>query len=67
MRCQCCNVILTPQESVRKFRDSLVFTDTCGKCLKDIDVPTVEGKAFKDMDDYDDFNEVITDDVEDWE
>lgn len=68
MRCQCCNVILTPQESVRKFRDSGVYTDTCGKCLRDVSLPTIEGKAFKEYEDYDDsFTEVITDDVEDWE
>ena len=46
MRCTCCNTILTPQESVRKFRDSQVYTDTCSRCLRDIDVPTVEGNAF---------------------
>lgn len=46
MRCSCCNVILTPQESVRKFRDSGEYTDTCSRCLRDIDVPTKEGAAY---------------------
>ena len=46
MRCDCCSVILTPQESVRKFRDSGEYTNTCNKCLRDIPVPTVEGAAY---------------------
>ena len=46
MRCVCCNVILTPQESVRKFRDWGEYTDTCTRCLRDIPVPTVEGAAY---------------------
>ncbi len=45
MRCCCCDVILTPQESTRKFKESLTYTDMCTKCLKTIDVPTIEGKA----------------------
>lgn len=55
MRCSCCDVILTPQESVRKFRDSLNYTDTCTRCLRDIPVPTVEGNTFsEDTLDYSD-------------
>jgi uncharacterized metal-binding protein YceD (DUF177 family) len=55
MKCCCCDVILTPQESVRKFRDSGEYTDTCSRCLRDIPVPTVEGAAFEESyDDYDD-------------
>ena len=46
MRCGCCNVILTPQESVRKFRESNEYTDTCTRCLRDIPVPTIEGAAY---------------------
>ncbi len=53
MRCSCCNVVLTPQESVRKFRDSGQYTDTCTKCLRDIPVATVEGAAFEE--DYIDY------------
>jgi len=54
MRCSCCNVVLTPQESVRKFRDSGTYTDTCTKCLRDIPVATVEGATFDE--DYVDVN-----------
>lgn len=50
MRCGCCDVILTPQESVRKFRDSGTYTDTCSRCLREIDVPTMEGTAFGEDD-----------------
>ena len=32
MRCQACNVILTPVQSVRKF-ESGEFVDLCDKCL----------------------------------
>lgn len=47
MRCTCCNVILTPQESVRRFKQSQEFVDMCGKCLSTIsdDVAFVEGNA----------------------
>lgn len=48
MRCCCCDVILTPQESVRKFRDSGHFTDTCTRCLRDIPVATTEGFNYDD-------------------
>lgn len=48
MKCDCCDVILTPQESVRKFRDSGEYTNTCSRCLRDIDVPTKEGNAFEE-------------------
>lgn len=48
MRCECCDVILTPQESVRKFRDSGQYTNTCTKCLRDIPVATVEGYNYDD-------------------
>ena len=53
---------------MRKFRDSGIFTDTCGKCLRDIPASTVEGKAFKDLEDYDEGDDqYISDEVEDWE
>ena len=47
MRCTCCNVILTPQESVRRFKQSQEFVDMCNKCLSTIsdDVRVVEGNA----------------------
>lgn len=46
MRCVCCNTILTPQESVRRFKISGEFTDSCGTCLREINMPTTEGNAF---------------------
>ena len=47
MRCTCCNVILTPSESVRRFKESQEFVDMCNKCLATIsdDVKVVEGNA----------------------
>lgn len=57
MRCDCCSVILTPQESVRKFRDSGEYTNTCTKCLRDIPVATVEGINYADYNDSDDYVE----------
>lgn len=63
MRCDCCDVILTPQESVRKFRATGEYTNTCSSCLKHIDMPTVEGRAFdEDGCEYD-----MDDQQEDWE
>ena len=53
MRCDCCNVILSPKECTRKFKESGEFTNTCTRCLNEIDVPTVEG-AFFESDDTDD-------------
>lgn len=37
MRCSCCNVILTTQESTRKFKVSGDYVDMCNKCLNTID------------------------------
>ena len=48
MRCYCCNVILTPQESTRKFTGSGDYTDMCSGCLNAIDVETTEGQAYLD-------------------
>ena len=53
MHCDCCDVLLTPQESVRKFRDSGTLTNTCTKCLRDIPIPTVEGISYADYSDGD--------------
>jgi hypothetical protein len=52
MKCSCCDVILTTQESVRKFRNSGEYVDMCNKCLSTIsdDVQVVDG----DIDDEDD-------------
>lgn len=53
MKCSCCDVILTTQESVRKFRNSGEYVDMCNKCLSTIsdDVQVVDGEA-DDEDDY---------------
>ena len=45
MRCSCCNVILTPQESTRKFKTSGDYVDMCNRCLDTIsdDVDYTDG------------------------
>lgn len=53
MRCYCCNNILKPSESTRKFKESGAFTDMCDKCLTEIDdgsvyAATVEGEGVDD-------------------
>lgn len=58
-RCYCCNNILKPSESTRKFKDSGAFTDMCEGCLSTIaEVETVEG-AGEDEDLFDDDGEPI--------
>ena len=54
MRCTCCNAILTPAESVRRFKESQEFVDMCNKCLSTIsdEVKVVEGNA-PDEEEYD--------------
>ncbi len=74
-RCYACNVVLKPVELVRRFKDSGNFTDMCTKCLKDVNVETVEGRAYKEEDTEIDIEDVSvfdegdndTDEVEDWE
>ena len=55
MRCYCCNNILKPSESTRKFKESGAYTEMCNPCLGTIDdsVETVEGMA-QDDDLFDD-------------
>jgi hypothetical protein len=56
-RCVACNVILTPSESVRRFKHSGEFVDMCNKCLSTIsdDVEVVDGNADDgDEGEYDD-------------
>ena len=50
MRCFCCNVILTPSESTRKFKESGEYVDMCNKCLLTIDedVNYEEGMGHED-------------------
>lgn len=46
MRCYCCNNILKPSESTRKFKESDTYTDMCDGCLATIaDVETVDGEG----------------------
>lgn len=47
MRCSACNVILTTQESTRKFKVSGDYVDMCNKCLHTIDddVDYTEGNS----------------------
>jgi hypothetical protein len=37
MRCTACNVILSTQESTRKFKVSGDYVDLCNQCLSSID------------------------------
>ena len=50
MRCYCCDRILKPSESTRKFKESQAYTDMCDGCLSTIsdDVETVEGEGTDD-------------------
>jgi hypothetical protein len=49
MRCQACNVVLTPQESTRKFAISGDYVDLCNKCLSTIDdVDTLDSEYLDD-------------------
>ena len=59
MRCSCCNVILTPAESVRRFKESGEFVDMCTKCLSTIsdDVDTTEGNVPDGEEDDEDYSE----------
>lgn len=50
MRCSCCNVLLTTQESTRKFKESQTYVDMCNKCLETIsnEVDVTEGNTSDD-------------------
>ena len=62
MHCDCCDKLLTPQESVRRFALSNTFTNTCTQCLRQINVPTKEGHGYHDKNVLDD---TYTEDDED--
>lgn len=47
MKCYCCDKILTPAESVRKF-NSGTYTDMCTKCLSTIDDDVVVQEDYGD-------------------
>jgi len=53
MRCNCCNVVLTPQESTRKFKVSGDYVDMCNKCFNTIE----EDVEYVDSDVDDDYLE----------
>ena len=53
MKCYCCDVILTPQESTRKFAKSKTYTDMCNKCLSTIDEPTIDSTNEFEQEDND--------------
>ena len=58
MRCYCCNRPLSTQEAVRRFKESLSFTEMCDNCLNTIDVDTVDGEGepddLEDVEEYED-------------
>ena len=60
MRCYCCNNVLKPSESTRKFKESGAYTDMCDHCLGTIsdEVDTVEGVA-EDEELFDDYGNPI--------
>lgn len=58
MRCYCCDRILKPSESTRKFKETSYspggYTDMCDKCLSEIsDLETIDGEG-TDEDLFDD-------------
>ena len=56
MHCFACDVILTPQEATRRFKESGTFVDLCNKCLSTIEkeVETKEGKYEQEEENYED-------------
>lgn len=58
MRCYCCNVILTPQQATRKFKESETFVDMCDKCLGTIadDVDTLDSDTLPEIEDDENYS-----------
>lgn len=58
MRCSCCNVILTPVESTRKFKTSGTYVDMCNKCLETIsdEIETVDSDCIYELEEDPDDN-----------
>ena len=54
MRCECCNVLLTTQESTRKFKTSGEYVDMCNKCLHTIDDEVSYTEGNTEDEDFDD-------------
>lgn len=59
MRCYCCDAILTPQESTRKFKLSREYTEMCTKCLSTIDdqVKVTKGKIVEETEEPSEWDE----------
>jgi hypothetical protein len=63
VRCDCCNKILKPSESTRKFKLSGAYTNTCNECLAEIAddsdefTKTVEGAGVDEGDDESEFED----------
>jgi hypothetical protein len=65
VRCYCCNNILKPSESTRRFKETEFspgdYTDMCDQCIKEITgVETVDGEG-KDEELFDDDGNPIED------
>lgn len=64
MRCECCNVLLTPREATRRFKESGSYVDMCDRCLDTISdqVEYTAGNNIQDDDDFSDLKEDIDED-----
>lgn len=61
MRCECCDALLTDEETRTKFTVSQEFTNTCYKCLATMDIPYSKPKA-----PYEEDAVKVDDSVDDW-
>ena len=48
MHCDCCDVILTPQEATRKSKSTGEYMNTCNRCTAEIGIATIEGNNYRD-------------------
>lgn len=39
MRCECCDALLTPEETRIRFEHNKEFANSCRKCLDTMDIP----------------------------
>lgn len=49
MRCYACNRNLSDYESTLRSATTGEFLDTCNKCLKDLDIPTLKNNNSQDV------------------
>jgi len=64
MRCYCCDCSLSDYESTLRSASTGEYLDTCRKCLRDLDIPTLPNprdpydtsheETYLEADDYDD-------------